>query len=384
MFGHVERRIGQRNHLLPAQASRLGRIERPACDADGAGARNALTEVELQCCHRGAQGLGARERFRLPSHHRQQQELLAAPACGKFAWPGVRRHNGRHPTKDRIAGSVPPGVIDRLEMIHVEQEHRAAAGACGVGRSILDRSHQGAPVAKARQRIGQAGALDLRVGLAQRRIAFFQLASALSHLVLEFLDMALDLAPHPECLKRAFHGQAQVLAIKGLDHELVDAGAIDPVDDRGHIHIAGDDDPDGFGGFRPQPFKQLHPRHARHSLVRQDHRRALGGRQAKHQFQRCSTVRCLEYAVVLAEQCPQHAQVGNLVVHHQQTRCSRRRGSRRLRRRQQVFLEQTHGYPLRRKLTMSVHGPAPQWGGAAGNACPRRATIPHRCCRHGP
>ena len=203
----VQRAVRQRNQLLPPQQiegfgkgriadqtqrrrhlqTRAGHLHRLAGDR---GTDAAAEGVQLVPGHR-------------PEHH---QEFLAAPADHVVAFARQHAQAVCDGLQDVVAGLVAVAVVDRLEVVDVEQrerQHVHAGGEAGhalvvgdVGRQL---ARQVAAVVQAGQRIGEADRLQLPVGL-------LQVAGALLHQPLK--RIAIDVGYGSEAaLSRAFKAQ---------------------------------------------------------------------------------------------------------------------------------------------------------------------------------
>ncbi|MBB2960440.1 hypothetical protein FHU13_000812 [Methylobacterium sp. R2-1] len=91
------------------------------------------------------------------------QELLAAPTRNEVVLP----HHAAEPLcevdQNRVAAIVAVGVVDRLEVVDVGEQNRAARrGRCAAGPSA-HRREQPAPIRQPGERIGLGQAAELQV-----------------------------------------------------------------------------------------------------------------------------------------------------------------------------------------------------------------------------
>jgi hypothetical protein len=82
------------------------------------------------------------------------------------------------------------------------------------------------------------------------------------------------------CLGRAAHRLQQVVGHPGLEDVLVDAGFVDAGDDVFAVGVARDHDAHDVGPLFAHFLEEVHPGHAGHALVAQDHADRLALQQA--------------------------------------------------------------------------------------------------------
>ena len=110
-----------------------------------------------------------------------------------------------HVLQDEVAGIVAMGIVDRLEVIQVDQQQRhAVAVAARIVQGAFGEFHQVPAVAKPGQRVVMGGVLQLR-------FAHLQLAIGLAQLVGTDFHGACQVA-----LGAVQQGQARVLFLVGL------------------------------------------------------------------------------------------------------------------------------------------------------------------------
>ena len=116
------------------------------------------------------QPLGDRERVRLaPGAVEQQRELVAAEARGGVALAQAAAQPVGHRAEQLVAGVVAVAVVDRLELVDVEQQH-ADARAAAVKR-MLEPVVEERAVGELGERVVERLALELlleRLELAHR------------------------------------------------------------------------------------------------------------------------------------------------------------------------------------------------------------------------
>ncbi|KAG1222814.1 hypothetical protein G6F68_020533 [Rhizopus microsporus] len=79
-------------------------------------------------------------------------------------WPRTVAHQLGHAANYLIARRVAVGVVHALEVVDVQRHHRERRTR---GLQVLDRILRAAPVAQARQRVGDAGQVQLAEHLMQ-------------------------------------------------------------------------------------------------------------------------------------------------------------------------------------------------------------------------
>ena len=113
-----------------------------------------------------------RDPQRLVLGHLQQQhrEFVAAQARHRVRGP---HHAGQPPRdldQDDITRAVPETVVDRLELVQIEQQHtRRPVAAVGAGAGLPDPVAQQRPVGQTGQRIVKRHPFQLPPGLIQAR-----------------------------------------------------------------------------------------------------------------------------------------------------------------------------------------------------------------------
>ena len=158
LLGVVHRQVGVDDHVL-------GRHRRSVeqRDAEAHGHR-APPAVEL----RGAladvveQALAERLRLVLVGHREQHGALVAAEAGDRVGGAQALEQHAGHPDDQLVAGVVAERVVDRLEVVDVEHEQRAAgAVARHLGEVAADLELEAAPVEQTRQRVVVGHVLQL-------------------------------------------------------------------------------------------------------------------------------------------------------------------------------------------------------------------------------
>jgi hypothetical protein len=109
--------------------------------------------------------LGGGRRVGLREH---EQELLAAVARGEVGAAQRGAEDRRESTQNLVAGQVPEGVVEALEVIDVDHRHRqrppVAPAALDLG---LERLHQVLAVRQAGEAVGDRQLVQLGVARAQ-------------------------------------------------------------------------------------------------------------------------------------------------------------------------------------------------------------------------
>ena len=152
----------------------------------------------------------------------QDRELVAAESRGGVAAAQavVDALGDRH--EQVIAGGVAEAVVDRLEVVHVEEEHGDPARlAHPAGKRVLDAIREQRTVGKARERVveGAVGELILEL-LAVAHVAGGEEHAAHVRVVREVLANRLDVAPravgmaHPPA-----DGRGHVTGLERLEEE---------------------------------------------------------------------------------------------------------------------------------------------------------------------
>ncbi len=92
---------------------------------------------------------------------RDEAEFVPAEAADEVARPRHAAELFRHEGEDPVADHMTEGVVDRLEMVHVQERQRAGLPACQVGpQAVLP----GAPVEHAREHVDVGLAPDCGQG----------------------------------------------------------------------------------------------------------------------------------------------------------------------------------------------------------------------------
>ena len=99
----------------------------------------------------------------------QHQELVAAEVRHPVVGPGEALQPGRDLAQHQVAHVMAERLVDRLEAVEVDEEHRhALAAGVGLLHRLRQRAFEHQPVRQARQAVAERAALQLALGATQR------------------------------------------------------------------------------------------------------------------------------------------------------------------------------------------------------------------------
>src|SRR5450830_616439 len=161
VLGAIQRHVGLDQHAVGAFAV-LG----IGADAD-AGRNPHFIAFQLVRLHQGLedlarQGAGLRrvEHFRL-----QHRELIAAQASHHVVFPGTGLDASGDFLQQQVAHRMAEGVVDALEVIQVQVEHRERRGATpGSGKALVQALDQGRAVGQPGEPVGAGEQGDFLFG----------------------------------------------------------------------------------------------------------------------------------------------------------------------------------------------------------------------------
>ena len=154
--------------------SRVARLA--ACDADAGADVDLLAEKPERNPQRGPDALGDAGGSRDVGVFEQDGELVAAKPRGRVLGADRRPQPMRGLDQDVVAGGVTEAVVDRLEVVEVDEEDRQVADLAAV-EGVFDPFPEQAPVGQSRQRIVEG----LEGELLLERLAFLQVPGVQDH-----------------------------------------------------------------------------------------------------------------------------------------------------------------------------------------------------------
>ena len=173
----------------------LGRFA-GAGDADAGADRHVVLTDEVGRTKLAGQPLGHGQRpLQVRGVRGEDRELIATEACDEVAVAHRVREPFRHCLEQAVPGSVTKGVIDDLEVIEVDEEHRSdrvAIAQLVAVEDALEVELERAPVGCAGERVALGEVLDVTQ---QHGIAQVQ-GRHRAHLLEHGGDTSIDAAKH--------------------------------------------------------------------------------------------------------------------------------------------------------------------------------------------
>jgi hypothetical protein len=101
---------------------------------------------------------------------------------------------------------------------------------------------------------------------------------------LQLLAQALVVPRERPPLRGAAHDHEQLVRVPRLGDEVIDAPGVDGVHEAVDVGVGGEDDADGVGRPLLAPAEQLHPGHAGHAVVGDDHGDVVAGQPSERRL----------------------------------------------------------------------------------------------------